>query len=732
MADVGRPETDRQLKEQTRRLTMLNELITEIVAAEDVDQLFKVTAAQIGELFRGNRVSLILTDDNGVTFKIFGLHGSAGDLPAGIEFPFEGTAVEAAIAENKVLITPDLSKKLGFAENTKLIEQGLQSSLIAPLITRKQVLGSLNIGSQKTNGFDQLDEDIARQLASLLATTIENRWLLAQVQHRTVDLEETTKALRKSEARLLKTTENVPGMIYQFLLQPDGTASLPYVSAWTQETFGFAPETLYESADPIIGLIHPDDLAEFQRSVAHSAQTLEIWQWEGRVYTQSGTVVFMRGQSKPELQPDGSILWSGVLIDISDRKQSQVALAKRAVELEVVAEISTAVATSLEPQTVLQLICDLTADRFGLYHAHIYLLNNRNQALTLAAGAGAIGRQLMTEGWMIPLNQEQSLVANAARIKQGVVANDVRQTSGFLQNPLLPETRSEMAVPMLVGKQVLGVLDVQSDKVNNFSQEDIQIYTILAGQVASAVRNAQLFETVRQAQTNAENRLREMETLRQLIEALAGALRVDEVIDAFFKACTKMLGFDFVIFSLVDKADLRVKAVAGMNVTDDHLRLANHSLDSNDIMADIIRSGKTEVITGWDPRFDSDIFEAEQMTNWGMRIFTPITLRRENIGLVEVGFNKNVKADVQESRLRMLRSLIDQTAVALESAQRYEASRKAANREQLLREITARVRGSADVDTVLRTTVLEVGKALGRPTYIYLGPEQNRSKEPLA
>ena len=120
------------------------------------------------------------------------------------------------------------------------------------------------------------------------------------------------------------------------------------------------------------------------------------------------------------------------------------------------------------------------------------------------------------------------------------------------------------------------------------------------------------------------------------------------------------------------------------------------------------------------------------MTNWGMRIFTPITLRRENIGLVEVGFNKNVKADVQESRLRMLRSLIDQTAVALESAQRYEASRKAANREQLLREITARVRGSADVDTVLRTTVLEVGKALGRPTYIYLGPEQNHSKEPLA
>lgn len=422
----------------------------------------------------------------------------------------------------------------------------------------------------------------------------------------------------------------------------------------------------------------------------------------------------------------------GMIVDITERKHAEEMLAKRATELETVAEVTTAASTSLDADRLLQEVVDLTKERFGLYHVHIYLFDDTEETLDLTAGAGEVGRQMVSEGWQIHLDREQSLVAQAARIKQGLIANDVRQAPGFLQNPLLPETQSEMAVPMLIGEQLVGVLDVQSNKMDNFSQEDIHIYTILAGEVASALRNAQLFETVSQAQAIAENRLRETETLRQLIEALAGALRVSDVISAFFKACTEMLGFDYVIFSLVDKAELRVKAVAGLNVTDEHLHRANYSLDSDDIMADIVRSGKTEVITGWDPRFNPENFEAERLAEWGVRIFTPIILRRENIGLVEVGFNHNVKTDIQENQLRMLRPLINQTAVALESAQRYEASRKAAHREQLLREITARVRGSADVDTVLRTTVLEVGKALGRPTFIYLGQEQNRSEEPLA
>jgi GAF domain-containing protein len=112
----------------------------------------------------------------------------------------------------------------------------------------------------------------------------------------------------------------------------------------------------------------------------------------------------------------------------------------------------------------------------------------------------------------------------------------------------------------------------------------------------------------------------------------------------------------------------------------------------------------------------------------GLRVVTPITLRQENIGLIEVGFKRNLEPTVQESQTRLLRIFIDQTALALESAQRYETSQKEARREQILREVSARIRGAADVDTVMRTAAQEVGRALGRQAFMYLGNENDGDK----
>ncbi len=89
---------------------------------------------------------------------------------------------------------------------------------------------------------------------------------------------------------------------------------------------------------------------------------------------------------------------------------------------------------------------------------------NSSETLVLAAGATEIGRIMVSQGWKIPVAREQSLVARSARELQGVIVNNVREDPGFLPNELLPDTRSEMAVPLMVGDQVLGVLDVQSDR----------------------------------------------------------------------------------------------------------------------------------------------------------------------------------------------------------------------------------------------------------------------------
>jgi GAF domain-containing protein len=166
---------------------------------------------------------------------------------------------------------------------------------------------------------------------------------------------------------------------------------------------------------------------------------------------------------------------------------------KVANDLSVVANVSIATATITDINLLLQEVADISKKSFNLYHAHIYMLNENGDTLELAAGAGEVGRQMVAEGRQIPLDSEKSLVARAARTREGVVVNNVAADPDFLPNPLLPATRAEMAVPMVIAGKVLGVLDVQSEQIDRFTEIDVNIKTTLASQVAIAVQNARSF-----------------------------------------------------------------------------------------------------------------------------------------------------------------------------------------------------------------------------------------------
>ncbi len=227
--------------------------------------------------------------------------------------------------------------------------------------------------------------------------------------------------------------------------------------------------------------------------------------------TKDSRLITIEGSNNPILDEAGNIVgFLGMHRDITERKQAEEALAKRAVELETVARVSTAASSVLQVEALLQEVVDLTRSSFNLYHAHIYLLTDTGDMLALSAGAGNVGRKMVEIGRRIPLNHERSLVARAARTRRGVVANDVTQEPDFLPNPLLPQTRSEMAVPMVVGDRLLGVFDVQSDIVNRFTDDDLRIQMTLAGQVAVALQNAQLYAE----QTATVARLRELDQLK--------------------------------------------------------------------------------------------------------------------------------------------------------------------------------------------------------------------------
>lgn len=196
--------------------------------------------------------------------------------------------------------------------------------------------------------------------------------------------------------------------------------------------------------------------------------------------------------------------------DITERKISQETIARRAVELATVANLSTTTSKVLDPDKLLQAVVDLTKERFGMYHTHVYILDETSNSLVLTSGAGEVGREMVAAGHSIPMDAEVSLVAQSARGQQAVIVNDVQSAAGFLPNPKLPETRSEMAVPMIVGDKLLGVFDVQSEIINNFTEQDANIYTTLASQVAVALQNARLFTEINET----AERLREVDKMK--------------------------------------------------------------------------------------------------------------------------------------------------------------------------------------------------------------------------
>jgi GAF domain-containing protein len=140
----------------------------------------------------------------------------------------------------------------------------------------------------------------------------------------------------------------------------------------------------------------------------------------------------------------------------------------------------------------LESVVHLTQRGFGLYHAHVFTYNEITAELAITACGYKEGDEHEgTHGTsVIPLAQEQSLVARAARTRQAVIVNNEHNEAGWLPNPLLPDTASELAVPMIVGDQLLGVLDVQSERLNAFTEEDASIQSTLASQVATALQNA--------------------------------------------------------------------------------------------------------------------------------------------------------------------------------------------------------------------------------------------------
>jgi PAS domain S-box-containing protein len=166
----------------------------------------------------------------------------------------------------------------------------------------------------------QSDQQVINLLSSQAAISIENAQLYSNLQ--------------ASEARFLRLAENAPGMIYQFQLSPEGTSKFNYVSSGCYAIYEITPQEALADANKLNHSIHPEDMADFQKSIEISAQTIQTWQFQGRIITPSGKIKWIQAASEPVKQTDGSIIWDGLLLDITERKQAETAVKQKSQEAQ--------------------------------------------------------------------------------------------------------------------------------------------------------------------------------------------------------------------------------------------------------------------------------------------------------------------------------------------------------------------------------------------------------------
>lgn len=198
-------------------------------------------------------------------------------------------------------------KDLSAVEREILEPQGIVSILVVPILINGKLWGLLGFDDCHHERLWSKDESaILMTMATTIASCIAHH--------------QTEAALKQSQLLLEQIAAKVPGLIFQFLQRPDGSRSLLYASSGCQELYELEPEEIQDNFQILADLTHPDDREAFEQSVAVSAATGETWEWVGRIITPSGKLKWVQGVSRLE-QQSGDLLWDGLLVDITQRKQ---------------------------------------------------------------------------------------------------------------------------------------------------------------------------------------------------------------------------------------------------------------------------------------------------------------------------------------------------------------------------------------------------------------------------
>jgi GAF domain-containing protein/HAMP domain-containing protein len=191
----------------------------------------------------------------------------------------------------------------------------------------------------------------------------------------------------------------------------------------------------------------------------------------------------------------------------------------RTAELALSMEVGQRAAAIRNLDELLPTITEYIRAQFNLYYTQVYFVDDLGQNLILRAGTGSVGQELIARRHQLPIGLG-SIVGRVAAEGKSIVVTDTHNSDIHKANPLLPETRSELAIPLVVEDRVIGVLDMQADKVNTFTENSLTVFEAMATQLAVSIDSAQQWARAQEAQQKAEEALRQL-THQSWVERLA-------------------------------------------------------------------------------------------------------------------------------------------------------------------------------------------------------------------
>ena len=461
----------------------------------------------------------------------------------------------------------------------------------------------------------------------------------------------------------------------------------------------FIPANDIEQLSQVIAALSPENPVVTNEVCYHTSWGDDIWiQWSNRVILDENN------------QP---VEYQGVGRDITAQKQTEAELRKavdrlerRAVQLQVAAEVARDATSVNNLDELLNRAVDLARDRFGFYHVAVFLLDQSGEYAVLTAASGEAGKKMIQRGHKLKVGAE-GIVGYVASTGQPHIAPDVGVDAVHYAQPMLPETRSEVAVPLKVGERVIGVLDIQSEQRAAFDHEDILILQTMSDQLAIAIHNIRLLDDV-------QRRADELEGLYNAALAVSRELEVDALLRSLYEQVQRLIAPDIFLVSLYDEPQDEIHAVLaveqgkiipafqGIRVSPKeggftgHIIRTRKSLLLNDLERDDL---PTEPIR--------DPHEKIPVLSW---LGVPLIARDKILGVVSVQSHR--KGAFGYGYQRFLESLAAQVAIALENARLLESERAAREQAETLSEIARAINASLDLGQVIKQIIEQIRRVL--------------------